>query len=60
LRDLPQLLRTVQCVTVIRMHGHIEQAARKLQLPGRFARRWNHEGLDLIAAGLRRDSVAVW
>jgi hypothetical protein len=36
------------------------RAARKLGLPGRLARRWNNEGLDLIAAGLRRDAVAVF
>jgi hypothetical protein len=35
-------------------------AARKLGLPGRLARRRNCEGLDLIAAGLRRDGVAVF
>jgi hypothetical protein len=38
----------------------ITHAARKLRLPGRLARRWNCEGLDLIAAGLRRDAVAVF
>jgi hypothetical protein len=35
-------------------------AARKLGLPGGLARRWNGEGLDLIAAGLRRDAVTVF
>jgi hypothetical protein len=35
-------------------------AARKLGLPARLARRWNCEGLDLIAAGLRRNAVAVF
>jgi hypothetical protein len=61
LRDAPQLLRTVQIVAVIRMrHGDIERAARRLRLPGRLARRWNREGLDLIAAGLRRDRVRVF
>jgi hypothetical protein len=38
----------------------IAHAARKLGLPGRLARRWNCEGLHLIAAGLRRDAVAVF
>jgi hypothetical protein len=40
LRDVPQLLRTVQIVAVVRMRdGDIECAARKLNLPGRLARR---------------------
>jgi hypothetical protein len=61
LRELPQLLRVVQTVAVVRMrHGHIEKAARRLGLPGRLARRWNREGLDTIAAGLRRDGVKVF
>jgi hypothetical protein len=38
----------------------IAYAARRLALPGRLARRWNGEGLDPIAAGLRRDAVAVF
>jgi hypothetical protein len=38
----------------------IAQAARRLGVPGRLARRWNREGLDLIAAGLWRDGVAVF
>jgi hypothetical protein len=51
----------VQAVAAVRMrHGHIERAARRLRLPGRLARRWNREGLDLIAAGLRRDRVEVF
>jgi hypothetical protein len=49
--------------------GHVSQllrdhdiahAPRKLGVPGRLARHWNCEGLDLIAAGLRRDAVAVF
>jgi hypothetical protein len=61
LRDVPQLLRTVQMVAVVRMrHGHNERAAKRLRLPGRLARRWNREGLDLIAAGLTRDGVRVF
>jgi hypothetical protein len=31
-----------------------------LALPGRLARRWNCDSLDLIAAGLRRDAAAVF
>jgi hypothetical protein len=61
LGHLPQLLRTVQAVAVARSRERdIAHAARKLALPGRLARRWNREGLDLIAAGLRRDSVPVF
>jgi hypothetical protein len=61
LGHLPQLLRTVQAVAVARSRERdIAHAARKLGLPGRLARRWNCEGLDLIAAGLRRDAVAAF
>jgi hypothetical protein len=61
LSHVPQLLRTVQTVAFARSRDRdIAQAARKLGLPGRLARRWNCEGLDLIAAGLRRDAVAVF
>jgi hypothetical protein len=38
----------------------IPRAAHKLKLPGRLVRRWNEQGLDLIAEGLIRDSVAVF
>jgi hypothetical protein len=38
----------------------IAAATRKLKLPGRIVRRWNNEGLDLIAAGLQRDDVEVF
>jgi hypothetical protein len=38
----------------------IARAARRLGLPGRLARRWNSEGLDLIAGGLWRDAVLVF
>jgi hypothetical protein len=31
-----------------------------LKLPHRLVRRWNEQGLDLIAEGLIRDSVAVF
>jgi hypothetical protein len=58
LGHVPQLLRTVQAVALaIEISPH---AARKLRLPGRLARRWNSEGLDLIAAGLRCEAVAVF
>jgi hypothetical protein len=61
LAHVPQLLRTVQVVALSRARDRdIAHAARKLGLPGRLARRWNGEGLSLIAAGLRRDAVAVF
>jgi hypothetical protein len=31
-----------------------------LRLPGRVVRRWNGEGLDLIARGLRSDRVRIF
>jgi hypothetical protein len=58
---LSQLLRTVQGVAIVRArHGDIRRAAHRLRLPERLTRRWNHDGLDAIAAGLRRDGVAVF
>jgi hypothetical protein len=61
LGHVPQLLRTVQAVALSRARDRdIAHAARKLRLPGRLARRWNCEGLDMIAAGLWRDAVAVF
>jgi hypothetical protein len=61
LRDLPQCLTVVQCVALMRSRYHdVAHAAKRLQLPGRIARRWNREGLDEIARGLRRDGVPVF
>jgi hypothetical protein len=61
LGHVPQLLRSVQTVALARSRVRdIAHAGRKRGLPGRLARRWNCEGLDLIAAGLRRDAVAVF
>ena len=61
LGHVPQLLRTVQAVALACARDRdIALAARKLALPGRLARRWNYEGLELIAAGLRRDAVPVF
>jgi hypothetical protein len=34
--------------------------AHKLALPERLTRQWNREGLDKIAAGLRKDRVAIF
>jgi hypothetical protein len=61
LGHVPQLLRTVQAVALARSRDRdVAHAARKLRLPGRLARRWNCEGLDLITAHLRRDAVTVF
>jgi hypothetical protein len=61
LRDLPQLLSAVQSAAFVRVrHQPLERAAKYLKLPGRVVRRWNREGLDLIAAGLRRDAVPIF
>ena len=61
LLELSQLLRTVQVVALVRArHGDLRRAARRLELPERLTRRWNHDGLDAIAAGLRRDNVPVF
>jgi hypothetical protein len=37
-----------------------DRPPHKLTLPGRVVRRWNGEGLDLIARGLRSDNVRVF
>ena len=61
LGELPQLLRVVGAVTQSKaIYCDIPRAAHKLKLPGRLVRRWNEQGLDLIAEGLIRDSVAVF
>jgi hypothetical protein len=61
LDHVPQLLCTVPAVALARSRDRdIAHAARRHGIPGRLARRWNCEGLDLIAAGLRRDAVAVF
>jgi hypothetical protein len=57
----PQLVRTVQIVTLARLKGRdLGWAGHRLGVPLRVARRWNRDGLDAIAAGLRRDGVAVF
>ena len=61
LHSLPQLVRTVQAVAAVRARDRdMEHAARRLRLPGRVVRRWNSEGLDLIARGLRSDRVRIF
>lgn len=61
LGDVPQLLRAVRAVAGARMRGQdMERAAHRAKLPEVLLRRWNREGLDQIAAGLRRDGVGVF
>jgi hypothetical protein len=61
LREIPQLARTVQAVAAGRARDRdMEHAARRLRLPGRLVRRWDAEGLDLIARGLRSDRVRIF
>jgi hypothetical protein len=61
LREIPQLVRTVQAVAVARSRDrNMEDAARRLQLPGRLVRRWNGEGLSMIAIGLRHDRTRIF
>jgi hypothetical protein len=58
--ELPQLLRVVGAVAQGKAHHRpLAWVAGRLNFPGRHIRRWNNEGLDLIAEGLIRDSVAV-
>jgi hypothetical protein len=61
LREFPQLVRTVQMVAVARSRDRdLEHAARRLRLPGHLVRRWNHDGLDLVARGLIRDRIRIF
>jgi hypothetical protein len=54
-------LRTVQIATLGRArYRDLHWVAGKLGLPGRLCGRWNQDGLNMIAAGLRRDVVAVF
>jgi hypothetical protein len=62
LAAFPQLLRIVGAVAIGRSRdrdiAHI--ARRRLKRPPRVVRQLNREGLDLIAAGLRRDCERVF
>ena len=61
LRQFPQLVSAVQAVAAGRARDRdMEHAARRLRLPGRVVRRWNGEGLDLIARGLCSDKIGVF
>ena len=61
LGEFPQLLVTVGCVALARSrYRDIEFVARRLRLPPHVVRRWNRDGLDLIACGLRKHSEAIF
>jgi hypothetical protein len=61
LHEFPQLVRAVQAVAVARSRdSDTDGAARRLRLPGHVVRRWNGEGLGLIARGLVTDRVRVF
>ena len=61
LANAPQLLRTVGIAAVMKArHKPLAAVAKRLDMPGRLCRRWYHEGLDVIAAGLRRDELRVF
>jgi hypothetical protein len=61
LRSWPQLVRAVQAVAVARSRDRdMDHAARRLRLPGRVVRKWNGEGLAMIAHGLVADRVRIF
>lgn len=57
----PQFLRAVSQSAHARARNRsLHWAARRLRLPPRLLRRWNRDGLDLIAVGLRTDAVRIF
>jgi hypothetical protein len=61
LRETPDLLRAVGAAALARsLHRDLHRVARRLRLAPRVLRQRNRNGLDLIAAGLRRDDVPVF
>ena len=61
LREFPQLTLTVQAVAVARSRdSDTDGAARRLRLPGHVVRKWNGEGLTMIARGLVGDRVRIF
>jgi hypothetical protein len=59
--QFPQLVRAVQAVAVARSRDRdMEDAARRLRLPGRLVRRWNGEALAMIAKGLNKERIQIW
>ena len=62
LLSFPQLLITVGAVALGRSRWQDIDfiAEKKLHLLPTLVRRWNREGLDLIAAGLYADGVRIF
>jgi len=61
LGEFPQLLRAVGTVAVCKArYQNIAAASRKLRIPQRLARRWNNQGLDMVATGLIRNQVQIF
>jgi hypothetical protein len=61
LANRPLVARLVQAVAQLRSVGwEGDRIARRLHKPAATVRRTNRAGLDAIAAGLRRDGVAVF
>jgi hypothetical protein len=61
LRTRPLVMRVVQTVARFRSIGYeSDKIAHRLRKPPATVRRINRAGLDAIAAGLRRDDVAVF
>jgi hypothetical protein len=57
----PLVMKLVQSVAWLRAQGiETDKISRKLRKPAVTVRRINRAGLDAIAAGLRRDGVAVF
>jgi hypothetical protein len=61
LNHRPLVMRVVQAVAQLRSVGwEGDRIARRLRKPAATVRRTNRVGLDAIAAGLRRDGIAVF
>jgi hypothetical protein len=61
LNHRPLVMRVVQNVARFRSIGYeSDKIARRLHKPAATVRRINRAGLDAVAAGLRRDGVAVF
>ena len=61
LHHRPLVMRVVQAVARFRSIGYeSDKIAHRLHKPAATVRRTNRAGLDAIAAGLRRDGVAVF
>jgi hypothetical protein len=61
LQHVTRLLRTVGLCAVARARNQeLDRVARRLRLDESYVRARNREGLDIIAAGLRRHEVPVF